>query len=112
MVCSINNSGVALVSGMSFPFGREAIVWDTNSGAVRPVLSNAIPVFIGSEGQMGAIGYRASGEQCPLISYGHEWQEVAVNDGFSPSTANDSLTLAGQVYVDGFPVAWSKRKDG
>jgi hypothetical protein len=109
----INDGGLALVCGMTFPFGISTLIWDTKSNTVRRLPGEVIPLFIGSSGQLVGIETRPSGEQRPLVSPdGAVWCNVEMNDGFAPSASNDALALAGQVIIDGYSVGWLRRPNG
>lgn len=109
-VVSLNRHGLALVWANRGPWGRLPLVWDLNSGQVKPLPPGVIPLSITETGQVVGIIKGADGQHKPAISFDYEsWAELAVNFGFSPNSANDQLAIVGSVTADGYPRPWMTR---
>ncbi|WP_329426808.1 hypothetical protein OG339_42175 [Streptosporangium sp. NBC_01495] len=103
----INDAGLILVWANQGFWGRVTLVWDINSNDVQVIPGSVMPVSMTSTGSVVGIGRASNNQQVPVISYDRQsWNSVPVNSGFSPSTANDSLHIAGQVPMDGYFTPW------
>jgi hypothetical protein len=102
----INSSGKVLVWSGYGMWGRICLIWDPTQGRTTEIPGEIIPTFLTDSGVV--LGFdRRSGRDAAIVSYDQAtWTKLPLNDGFSPSICDNSLTIGGSVTVDGYSRIW------
>ena len=108
----INRSGKVLVWSAHGMWGRICLIWDPIQGTTTEIPGEIIPTFLTDSGVV--LGFdRRAGRDAAIVSYDQAtWTKLRLNDGFSPSICDNSLTIGGNVRVDGYSRIWLMRPGG
>jgi hypothetical protein len=108
----VNSSDKVLVWASHGWWGRVCLIWDPLEGRTTEIPGEIIPTFITDDGVV--LGFdRRSGRDAAIVSYDQAtWTRLPLNDGFSPSICDNSLTIGGHVTIDGYSRIWIMLRGG
>jgi hypothetical protein len=102
----LTDDGVVLVWEIYGALGRAVTLWNPLEGSIEQVPGEIIPTARARTGEILGFDRRGGRDVAVLASDNQNWSNLPLNNGFIPTGMNDSLSIIGNVKMDGYNNGW------